>query len=509
MRSAFILVLLTLAGKVIGFIREIVIAAIFGATAGTDELFVASGLMSNIVYALMTALSVAFLPLYLDMKEKKGAEAACGFASQVNGKLTAVAIALSVLIAIAAPVLAKIVAPLYDAEALGRVAVYFRILAIGVIFSLTTRMMISLLDAEKRYGFGALCGIIYSVIEIAAVIIFHKQLGVMSICISIPIAYFVQNAFLKVYTRRKLNLCFKLDLSFRDEHLRSLIAAALPILLSNSILEINQLIDRLLASSIIVGGVSALAYAGVLYQFVTALIIGSIITILFTELSDSAAQEDMERERQLYNDGIKSVVIILLPITLISFVCAFDIVKIVYMRGSFEQEAAALTTLVLATYALNFIPHSVNALSTRVFYAHQDTKTPMKLGIITVVINIITSVTLALRFGFIGIPVGTAISSYISMVLQSVIVNKRYHLFSMKLSQATLLKTLCAGAVCLAAILILDQAMVEASSLMRFTGITLVAFAVYLLTLTLLKTQEIVVIMNMIKQKMLFSRPGN
>ena len=500
LKSTAILMVMAFAAKLIGFLRSAVIAYVFGATAGTDEYYLANVLISNIVFALMTALSVSFLPLYIDKLNRLGRERAAKYASKVTGILLVIAAAISLAVFAGAPLLAKISAPTYTPERHAQIAEYFRILSAGIIFMMLTRLLGSILNAEKIYGYNAVSGIVFSVTEILFVIFLSGMLGIKAVVIAVPVAYIIQYIVLRLRLSRTVEL--KPNFQWKDPAIKTLLLTAVPVLLSNSTLEINHLVDRLLASTQVEGGVSALSYAAVLFIFVASLITESINTVVFTEISERASRDDTKGIKELFTKGVSYVTVILLPITIIVVEYAYDVVNIVYGRGRFTQDAVVLTASVLAVYSTYYIANAVKGLSTRVFYSGGNTKTPMMVGVIAVVINISVSILLVKLIGFIGIAVGTAISAWTSMILQIYFLRKRYGAFQTGEMLKSLMKTAAAGAMMCVVTMGISFIMKGMSSYIRFTLATIVGFAVYFAALSLMKSNETKIFYSAIKRKL-------
>ena len=288
LKSAVLLSLFTIVGKGIGFLRMMVVAFLFGADYETDAYYLANGMVSNILYALTTAIAVSFLPIYIKKKVEKGKDETARYTSNIITVLSILSILVSLIVCIGAPFFAKLSAPTYNTEQLSQVTLYFRVLSVGIIFSLITSLLKSLLDAEEIYGYGALSGIIYSVVTMAFAVLFFKSLGIMSLVVSVPVAYFIQYIFLNVRVRTCVNIKFQFDL--HDKDFKILVFTSIPVLLSNTTVEILQLVDRMLASFSAEGAVSALSYSANLNDLVISVISSSLITVFFTEFSNGSVK---------------------------------------------------------------------------------------------------------------------------------------------------------------------------------------------------------------------------
>ncbi len=496
-RSTTKLVFIALIAKVIALLREMVIAGIYGATIETDALFLAQNAVSNVFYAITTALSVAFLPIYIEKLSQDGREASSRFTSKMLCLLSVFAVAVSALLCVFSPWIARVLAPTYSAEQTAEVALFLRIFALGILFSLSVNLLTNLLNAERVYGYAAVTGIIYSVVTILFIVLFYQSLGILALALSIPAAYLIQ--FVVLGWRARACMRFYPSLDFRDPDLRRLLLAAGPILLSNALIELNQLIARLLASTMEVGGVSALSYSSTLSQVVSSLIVASIITVLFTEMSAGAASQEREEIKELFRQGTSMLGFILIPISVISFVYAEDVVRIVYGRGVFDENAVALTAISLRFYAITFLPLGIYNLATRALYAIQQMKTAMIVSMITMGINIAGSILLARLFGFGGISAGMMIAFLCAMVIQTAALRKRMGALGLRGLILGLGKILFAGALVGVAVVLLQWVMAPLSSLMRFAAATVAGILIYGTVLYCCKSDELRVFLSLVQ----------
>lgn len=498
-KSAIVLSILTIIGKLIGFIRVMVIAYIFGADGETDAYYLANGLVSNILYALSTAIAVSFLPIYIEKKVIHGENSSSEYTSKVITVLSVLAVGVSIVVCILAPALAKISAPGYEVEHLNQVILYLRVLAIGIIFSLVTSLLKSILDAEKIYGYGAFSGIVYSMVTIATVIFFYKSWGIMSLVISAPAAYFIQYIFLNVRIRKCVRITPRFDL--HDKDLMMLIKVSLPVLLSNATVEINQLLDRMLASHFEAGAVSALSYSANLDDMVISIISSTLITIWFTEFSNNSAKKDIDALKQGLRKGISILCLILLPIALIAVMYGKDIVMVVYGRGGFGEKAIWLTTVGITIYAMGWITVSIEKLCTKLFFSLNDTKIPMRISICVVLTNALMSILLVQSIGFAGIVLGTVIAELLAVVLNLVLLHKKIGNLGMKSMMPNLMKMLVSGFGTVVILYLIKSIMLEMGAFPRIIIAAISGLMVYGILLILLKCEEIEVVKKIILRK--------
>lgn len=493
-KAAGMLTILTVIAKVIAFGREMVIAYSYGAAFSTDAYFLAEGLAANIIYAFTAALSVAFVPLYIENKKAHSQD----FVVTSLAAAGIVSACISGVVFLGSDKIAHIIAPAYDTVQLRQVALYIQILAIGMLFPLFTNIFSSILNAERIYGYTAFTGIIYSFTAILFSIVFCKSLGVLALVISIPVSYFLQCVVLFLRTRKVVSFCGKPN--FRDTRMKSLLKMSLPILLSNTVVEINQTVDRLLAAGFGEGAVSALSYSKTLSSFLNSLFTSTIITVLFTELSYDAGRENLFTYIGTLKKGSLILLILSLPIVFVIIFSDYDIVNIVYGRGVFNEQAVILTSKAFACYSIVFPFTVLQAYLVKAFYALEDTISPMKNGIFCIVVNIILSILLSDQFGFEGIAVATSISTVIAVLLLLGRLKKKIgtmRIFRMK----SMLKVLICSAGIIVILIIVNREIAWENSLLVVFRNTSICFFGYFAGLILIKCEEMEQIWRDIKTK--------
>lgn len=501
LKSAGLLSLIMLLSKGLGFIREIIIASYFGANQSTDAYFLASGLISNLFYSLATAISVAFLPMYTKkLTQDRDKEDGVKFATQIVKLLGVISLVISVCIYVFSDTIAKIAAPTYNQAGLNNVSMYLRILSISFVFFLNINIFNTILDVEKKYIISRSIGIIYSLIAVLMTISFGNIVGVKILAISVLIAYIIQFLVLVFKVKGRVNLKYKVKLYNKD--LIELIKLSFPILISNSLVPINQLIDRTIASKLSDGAVSALSYSNILWDFISTVIITSIVTIIFTEVSKSSAEKNISKINEIVRHALSYIIIILLPITLITFLFSKDIVSIAFERGAFDKDAVRLTSNAIAYYSLGFTFAGIQAILTRVFYSLEDTKTPMINGVFSIFLNTVLTIILGMRMGIGGITLATSISLFVSAITLSIsLAIKLENINFIKDIKDIIIKSLLCILIISIALLYIDNLMVGKGSFIRLICISSICMMLYFIFLCIFKCNEILEIKNIILKK--------
>ncbi len=182
---------------------------------------------------------------------------------------------------------------------------------------------------------------------------------------------------------------------------------------ANSIIQINNIVDKILGSTLEAGSLSALSYAGSLNSIVTSILISALSTVLYPIMTEEAAKGNLKRLGELLSENLQSLTFILIPISCIAVISRQNIVSIVFERGSFDSNSTRITAIVLACYAPYYAFSGMREVLNRGFFALQDTKTPMINGAIGVGCNVIFSIIFVRFFGIAGIALGTTLANAI------------------------------------------------------------------------------------------------
>lgn len=424
LKSAALIFVLTVVSKVLGFFKSVLQAYYFGADEITDAFYIASNLVSNVIYMITSSVAVAFVPIYIQEKNSGGSSGGKAFAQKTLSGLTYLSIVLTVLLEIAAPAVVKIAAPSFQGKRLIQTVYYYRVLLFGVVFSLCTNIYVNILNAEKVYGFSAVTSVINSLVLIAFIIFGHRTMGILAFVLAVPVSYFVQWVVLSIKGAKfaPIGLCK----NPWDRNVKMLCVQALPVLASYASVEINQMVDGAILSGLQTGAVTTASYGATLNGFVSACINLSLSTVLFTEASQAVVAKDKKGIQNGLLNAYYGIFLIGFPILIVTVLCAEDIVAIVYARGAFGETAVQQTAIVLRIYGIGLMAGLIKAVLNRVYYAYMNMKTPMVFGILEVALNILLSLLLSRFIGLAGVIAGTVCASITFTIVTLYDFNRRY-----------------------------------------------------------------------------------
>lgn len=239
----------------------------------------------------------------------------------------------------------------------------------------------------------------------------------------------------------------KLILDIKDRYIKNMAYITLSVIIGVSVNQINVLVDRTIASRIAIGGLSVLNYADRLNSFVLGLFVSTISTIMYPTISKMVVEDNIHGFKRIVSESIIAISLLVVPATIGAMVFSQLVVKLLFGRGKFNPKAVSMTSSALFFYSIGMIGFGLRDILSRVFYALQETKTPMINGIIGVIINIILNLLLSKYIGIGGLALATSISAIFCTVLLFISFRKKVGSFGMKNITISSIKILCASLV--------------------------------------------------------------
>ncbi len=498
--SAVLVMMVVLSSKFLGFLRQLVIASSYGSNFITDIYFLSSDFMISLSGALLASLTTALVTIYIDIATKKSREDANRVASKMLTLFLLVGVFFIVLINIFAPFLSRIIAPSYtNAEHLVLIK-YLKIFSVTFIFTSFQSIYAAVLNANNSFVPGKLYGIVYNPIAIAMTLLFASKLSINALVI----AYFAGNILqtLLLGFLCKGNFRFRPSLNFNDQNIKHLIWLSLPLLLSNIFIQLNGTVDKAICSYLGKGMASNYAYAYTLEQFITATITATLSLILLSKYATYVAEGNTDMVVKTFKESLSGLVILLIPITIVACVMSPEIVKLVYMRGQFDEVSAHHTSMALIGFAVGFGLIAVREMYIRLHFSYQDTKMPMLANIAAVGLNAALSIILSKYIGIMGVSLATSVSVILTIYMLNKSIKKYIPDFRLASMAKLFLKLTIACIITIALTLVLKK-LVETHIILEFAICAVGAFLIYFISLMGMKCNELITLLNQIKEQIL------
>jgi len=384
-----------LGSKVLGLVREVLVARAFGTSAVMDAFKVANTfsdmLDSVIAGATIAAVFIPVFSTYL-VKDKAAQREGWRFASAVlNDMFLLVTLACGLGILFAPLLVGTLVAPGFDAAQRELATTLMRVVLLAAIVFGVSGTVTGILHSTNRFALAAMSGPLHNLGVIFGVVILVPRIGIYGLAWGIVLGSLLHLG-IQIPGLVRAGMIWFPTLGAGQGAMRGSIRELLrllgPRVVTTNLGSVTRLLTNTIASFLPVGSISALGYAYSLWQFPETLIGTAIAVAVFPRLAQRVAARDAAGFQRLYRIALLTILALAIPSMLITIFFAQPIVAIVLQRGAFGPESTALVAGVLQFYALAIVGESLLELVARVFYANHDSKTPMFVSIGAMVLRL-------------------------------------------------------------------------------------------------------------------------
>ncbi|MBW1956480.1 MAG: murein biosynthesis integral membrane protein MurJ [Deltaproteobacteria bacterium] len=411
----------TLLSRILGFVRDAVIAWMFGAGPGADAFFVAFRI-PNLLRRLLAegSLSIAFIPVFTDVMTRQGRAEAFKLVRSAFRILVLVLAVVSALGVLFSPFIVKGIAPGFARlpEKMALTTDLTRIVFPYIFFVGILALFMGVLNALGHFAAPALAPAALNLAVIAAVFFLCPVMAepVQGLAVGVLLGGALQVAMQgPVILKKGVRLFRKAPLWHPD--LNRVGRLMLPTVIGAAVYQINILVGTLLASLLPEGSVSFLYYADRLVQFPLGLFAIAAATAALPSLSRQAAVGDFEGVKKTFSDSMTLVFFITLPAMTGLIVLREPIIAALFERGAFGPESTRLTAVALLYYGMGLWAFSAVRVVVSAFYALQDTKTPVWTAVVSVLANMGFGILLMGPMGHGGLALATSLASMVNLGL--------------------------------------------------------------------------------------------
>ncbi|MGD2158312.1 MAG: murein biosynthesis integral membrane protein MurJ [Anaerolineales bacterium] len=438
-RSTLIIAVFFGLEKILGFVRQVIIARTFGLSAELDA-FNAANNIPDLLFALISsgALAIAFIPVLSEYMEKRGRKAAWNLFSRIANLLFLVTAVISVVIALLANQLVGWglgIAPGFDAAQQSLVAELMRLNLIATLFFSLAGLVIGGLQANQHFLLPALAPSMYDVGTLFGVLILVPKTGYQLGPITLPafgmgihgLVYgVILGAFLFFVVQIPGLLHYKFRwipaINLRHPGVRQVINLIGPRILTVFFTQLVFLAQDNLASRLIAGSVTALVYGWLIMQVPESLIGTAIGTALLPTISEQIAREDRSAFHRSINKTLRVILALTIPSTTLLAVTITPVVKLL----GFDNPGTELVVWTARAYLLGLAGHALLEVAARAYYAQQDARTPLLTKALTAVLFIALGILFAPRFGAPGIGLANSLAFTGEAFLLLILLNRSY-----------------------------------------------------------------------------------
>lgn len=427
-KSTAVIGFFTLLSRLTGFVRDVMMANIMGASWLSDAFFVAFKL-PNFFRRLFAegAFNAAFVPSFAALLTSDGREEARKFASEVMSVLLVALLVLNAIFILFMPWILPLFAPgfTHDAEKFNLTVTLAQICFPYILFISLVSLLGGILNSIHKFAAPAANPILLNLCMIAALFWLpdYTATPAHAQAIGVLVAGMVQFGWL-VAICRKHGMLPSLVVPRMTEKLKTMLLLMAPAALGSGVQQLNLLIDVIIASHI-PDAVSYLYYADRIVEMPIGMIGVAVGTALLPMLSKHIREGKLDVARHQMNRGLEITLLFGLPSCAACFIIAAPMVNVLYLHGAFTAADAAATTRALMAFAAGLPAFLAVKVFAPGFFAAHDTKTPFKVAALCVVVNLVLNLTLIGPFKHVGMAIATSTAGWVNVLLLMIILRKR------------------------------------------------------------------------------------
>jgi len=420
-RSFFTVSFYTFISRILGFVRDILIAKFLGSTITADAFFVAFRLPNFFRRVLAEgAYSAALIPVFSGVViDSKDDHEAADFVENTMSLLLFVTIILTFIFYFGMPYIIQILAPGFskNKEAFDLAVHFGKIIFPYLIFISLVAHFTSVINVHGKFAAGAFAPVILNISFILSLFLLTPQLSSAGHALSYGVLIgglfqfiFMYKALLQIYRPR-------IRIPKLNEKLKLFFHLFFPGLIGSGVIQLNIIIGTIIASFLPVGAISHIYYADRLNQLPLAIFGIAMGIVLLPSLSKAIKNDNKQEISITQNRALEFSLLVSLPSAVGLYILSAPIVHILFERGAFLPGDTIFTAKVLSIFSLGLPAYILTKVLITCFFAREDTKTPLYVSVVTVAINIVLSLILIGTMREMGIALATAISSWINALL--------------------------------------------------------------------------------------------
>lgn len=435
LKAAWLIAVVTIVSKLIGFIRDVVIANCYGASMVSDAYFYAYQLPALAIVLLggvggpfHSATVSVFSKIIPSFREKANEQVNRLFNTFLTATFLFFAVFALVCFIFSDQIMGFIISGT-NHELISLASMHLKIMTPVLIFGGIVGIYYGILISYREFMLPNISPILMSVVIIAMItLVKHDNNGVV-LAVATTIGAFCQFVY-QLPKIRQLGFRLKPNLDFANNtHFKTLCELLFPAILSSTVGQIHIYVDMFFASSLKEGAWTAIGYANRVFQFPVGILATAFLVPLFPIFSKLVAEENWESIKTYFNKGVGVLFFASFPIIIMIWVLGYDGIKLIFQRGAFDDKATFMVTQALWYLAFSMIPYVFRDSITRVFYSFNDSRIPFLVALSSIVLkfflNWLLVVKLAIGSGIGGITLSTSlVTLFNGCVLGLLIKNK-------------------------------------------------------------------------------------
>lgn len=413
----------TAVSRIFGYIRDMLVAYMFGAGMFADA-FYAAFRIPNLIRRMLGegSFSAAFIPVFSEYLHTKPKSETQKLINVVFTSLFCVLLIITILGMFFSPILVKIIAYGFtaDPEKLQLTIELTRLMFPFLLFICLAAMLLALLNTLSSFFIPAIAPANLSFAEIIYILALAPLLSpgnqIKGLAISVIFGG-LGHFFMQYPTLKNLGWRLNFDFEFKHPGIKKIVFLMIPSIIGISVDQINTFVDTICASFLGDGSITALYYSSRLMQLPLAIFGLAMATVSLPMMSKSVATKNIDDLKDMLNFSIRVSIIALLPATIGLMAIGLPIIQVLFERGKFNMFASILTNKALFYYVLGLPAFAITKIFANTFFSFQDTKTPVKIAFIVMFFHVILCIVLMKPLGVGGLALATSLCSYLNVIM--------------------------------------------------------------------------------------------
>ncbi|MFH1598250.1 MAG: murein biosynthesis integral membrane protein MurJ [Patescibacteria group bacterium] len=422
--GAIIIAFFSVISKVLGLYRNRLLASNFGAGDVLDTYFAAfkiPDLVFNIL--ILGALSASFIPVFVQHWSKNHEET-WRIANSVLNILLIALIIISIILFVLAPQLTRLIAPGFDEAKQALTASLTQVMLLSVIFFTISNVVAGILNSFRRFFAYSLAPVFYNVGIIFGILVLAPRMGSMGLAWGVVIGALL-HLIVQLPTVFKVGFRYWPIIDLKHEGVRKIFKLMLPRTFGLAVNQINQLIIVIIASTLMAGSVAVFNFANDLQSFPISIFGVSLAIAAFPVFSQAFTENNQSKFVSHFSKTFRRVLFLIIPASVMVLLLRAQLVRLILGTGQFDWTDTVLTARTFGYFSISLFAQALIPLLARSFFAKHDTKTPVIISLISMVINIGLAYTFTRFMDIAGLGLAFSIAAIINMVLLLLVLRKR------------------------------------------------------------------------------------
>lgn len=414
--AAGLVALAAILSRVLGYGREVLLAAKFGASNITDAYLVAQEIPGAIYHTVSISMVLAFIPVYREVVQRRGEEAGWRL---VNSALNATVLLFAGLWLageLGAPLFIPWLAPGFTAQALALTISLTRAMMPLLLIVAVTGLTAAVLNANRRFGPPAFFGLASNVVVVGTLAVASRPEHIHWVAYAV-VAGGIVGALIQVVAMPRVGYRYQAVLDVTDPALRRVWTLLMPVVVATSVIQVQTFAARFVASHLEEGTISFLNYASRVSALPFTVIGLAVTTVIFPTLAEQGVSGRIDDLRETLKSGMRTLAFLLIPMAVGVLIFAEPITRLMFERGAFTAEDTHMTAYALKFFSLGILFVGWVDMLNRAFYALQDSITPMWMAVVMMGLNIALNFLLVDVMGHGGLALSASVAPLVGSLL--------------------------------------------------------------------------------------------